>query len=472
MSIASAAGRPSSSWRPPAPKPRDKIMSSLEMLYVVSRNPLEVWNKFHFTEKAVARRNIFGDVVVLMDPVGIRHVMVENAANYRKDDLQRRVLGATRAKGESLLTAEEELWRKTRRTVAPLFTPRRIAGFLPLMSAAAERLAAAWRRKPDGYPIDAALDMTRVTFDVLSSTLFSNGIDNGNDRFGNAMSRFLETTGRVDPLDIIGAPDWVPRIGRLRAQSTIDFFESSVASIIDTRRKAIEEGRQPPPDLLSALLQAADPESGQGLTDAEVAANIVTFIGAGHETTANTLTWALYLVSQADEVREELEAEVDGIDLGSLDAGDLFERLPFSRAVIEEAMRLYPPAPNLSRTAIEPDVAAGTIIPGGANVYMPPYVLHRHRLLWDEPDFFRPHRFMPGRRESIDRYAYLPFGAGPRICVAAQFALMEAVIVLATLVKTARVVFSGESPPRAVQRITLRPAGGMPMRLYKRSNFA
>ena len=131
-------------------------------------------------------------------------------------------------------------------------------------------------------------------------------------------------------------------------------------------------------------------------------------------------------------------------------------------------MRLYPPAPNLSRKAIEPDVAAGTIIPGGATVYMPPYVLHRHQLLWDEPDFFRPHRFMPGNRESIDRYAYLPFGAGPRICVAAQFALMEAVIVMATLVKAARVEFGGNRPPRAVQRITLRPEGGMPMRITKR----
>ena len=131
-------------------------------------------------------------------------------------------------------------------------------------------------------------------------------------------------------------------------------------------------------------------------------------------------------------------------------------------------MRLYPPAPNLSRRAIEPDVAAGAVIPGGATVYMPPYVLHRHSLLWDEPDYFRPHRFLPGRRESIDRYAYLPFGAGPRICVAAQFALMEAVIVLATLVKAARLDYAGDTPPRAIQRITLRPEHGMPMRLSRR----
>ena len=144
MSIDAAkkSALPFKTFRPPAPKPREKLMSSLEMLYVVSRNPLEVWNRIHFEQKSVARRNIMGEVVVLMDPAAIRHVMVDNAANYRKDDLQRRVLGADRGKGESLLTAEGELWRQTRRTVAPLFTPRRIAGFLPLMLEAAEKLAA------------------------------------------------------------------------------------------------------------------------------------------------------------------------------------------------------------------------------------------------------------------------------------------------------------------------------------------
>ena len=372
------------------------------------------------------------------------------------------------ARGESLLTAEGELWRQTRRTVAPLFTPRRIAGFLPLMLEAAEKLAASWRRKPDTYPIDVAVEMTRVTFDVLSATLFSNGVDNDGDRFGTAMTKFLQMTGKVDPLDVLGAPDWLPRIGRIRARPTIAFFERNVGEIIKKRRGLIAAGGEPPADLLTALLKAQDPESGRALSDGEVAANLITFIGAGHETTANTLTWALYLLSEASDIRARLEAEVDTVDLGAIEAGTLFETLPLTRAVIEEAMRLYPPAPNLSRQAIEPDVAAGVVIPGGATVYMPPYVLHRHKLLWEEPDYFRPDRFMPGRRESIDRFAYLPFGAGARVCVAAQFALMEAVIVLACLVKTARVEYRGDAPPRAVQRITLRPAGGMPMRLRKR----
>ncbi len=452
-------------WKPPAPRPREKIMSSIEMLLVARRNPLEMWNRIHFAQKFVSGRNLMGDAVVMMDPVGIRHVLLDNAANYPKDALQRRTLGAGQGRGDGLLVAEGDLWKRTRRTVAPLFTPRRIAGFLPQMREAADKMAASLARKPDGYPFDAALAMTRVTFDVLSATLFSNGVDNREDRFGNAMSRYLEATGQIDPLDILNAPKWLPRLSRIQARPAQKFFEKNVDEIIATRRTMIAKGEEPPADLLTALLKAADPESGQGLSDGEVASNIITFIGAGHETTANTLTWAIYLVSQSSQVRDELEAELALHDLGALEAGDLFDCLPFTRAVIEEAMRLYPPAPILSRGALEADNVAGCAIPKGATVYMPPYVLHRHKLLWDEPDYFRPHRFLPGKREAIDRFAYLPFGAGPRVCVAAQFALMEAVIVFAVLMKAVRLDYAGDTPPRPLQRITLRPADGMNMRV-------
>ncbi len=443
-------------------------MSPLEMLFVLRKNPLEAWNKIHFEQKSTSGKNMMGNMVVLMDPVAIRHIFVENAENYRKDDLQLRVLGAGQGQGDGLLTMQGEVWRRTRRTVAPIFTPRRIAGFLPQMREAAEKLAASLVRKPDGYPVDASVLMTRVTFDVLSATLFSDGIDNTNDRFGNAMGRYLTSIGQIDPLDILGAPKWLPRIGRIKARPAQRFFEESVSAIITTRRKMLEEGKEPPPDLLSALLKAADPESGQGLSEGEVAANIITFIAAGHETTANALTWALYLISQAPEARDQLDAEVDAVDLAGLEASSLFESLPFTRAVIEEAMRLYPPAPNLSRVAIAADEAAGVKIPAGAIVFVPPFVLHRHKLLWKEPDYFRPERFMPGERENIERFAYLPFGAGPRVCVAAQFALMEAVIVLATLVKAVRLDYAGAAAPEPIQRITLRPKDGMPMKVRGR----
>jgi cytochrome P450 len=325
------------------------------------------------------------------------------------------------------------------------------------------------RRRP-GRVVDISADMTRVTYDILSETLFSNTIDGGAERFSRALTGYFDTQGRIDPLDVLRAPDWIPRIGRILARPSIAFFETEVIRVIRTRQEAMAAGRidRGRPDLLTALLDARDPENGTGLSDREVAANIVTFIGAGHETTANALAWSLYLVSQTPPVQAALQAEADAAGDGVV-AAALSDRLPMTRAVIEEAMRLFPPVASLSRAAIGPDRVGDIEIPAGALVIVSPYVLHRHRRLWTDPDRFVPERFLEPARRSIDRYAYLPFGAGPRICVGAQFAMVEAVIVLSTLLRRLAFDFAGDAPPDPVQRITLRPRGGMPMRVVPRS---
>jgi cytochrome P450 len=193
----------------------------------------------------------------------------------------------------------------------------------------------------------------------------------------------------------------------------------------------------------------------------------VTFIGAGHETTANALSWSMYLVSKAPAVRERLEREVADID-GALGADDL-EGLVYTRAVLEEAMRLYPPVPFMSRAALAEDRIGTLRIPKGSLVTIAPYVLHRHRRLWDAPNAFDPDRFMPERRAAIDRFAYLPFGAGPRVCIGQAFALQEATIVLAHAVRAARWEVVDGHEIRPVHRITLRPDGGLPVRLVQRT---
>lgn len=459
--------------RPPAPTPEEREFGRLELLLRLRRNPLTIWRKRHFREPIVAGEGLFGYGVVLSDPAAVRHVLVENAGNYRKDDLQRAILAP--GLGEGLLTAEGEAWKRARRTLAPLFTPRSVAALAARMLQPAEAAALRMARRRSGRIVDISQDMTRVTFDILAETMFSNAIAGGADAFGKALTRYFETQGRIDPLDILGAPAWVPRIGRWLARPAISFFEAQVHAIIAARQAGHGGGRRETdkPDLLDALLAARDPETGTGLGDAEIGANIVTFIGAGHETTANALTWSLYLVSLAPDLREALEAEIDSAG-GDLAAAALSgERLALTRAVIEEAMRLYPPVPSLSRTALADDVAAGRcFIPKGALVVISPYLLHRHETLWSAPDQFRPERFLPGERESIERYAYLPFGAGPRVCIGQQFAMVEAVIVLATLLRRLRFAYAGEEPPVPVQRITLRPHGGMPMRVAPRHAFA
>jgi cytochrome P450 len=455
--------------RPPAPVPEEHEFGRLELLLRLRRNPLTIWRARHFREPIVAGEGLFGYGVVLCDPAAVRHVLVENAANYRKDDLQRTILAP--GLGEGLLTAEGEAWKRARRTLAPLFTPRSVAALAQRMVAPAERSVARMARRRSGRIVDVAADMTRVTYDILAETMFSNAIAGGADAFGKALTRYFETQGRIDPLDILGARAWLPRLGRWMARPAISFFERQVAAIIAARQALHANGPRAagPPDLLDALLAARDPETGAGLSEAEVGANIVTFIGAGHETTANALTWSLYLVALAPDIREALEAEIDsaGDDLAA--AALSGERLPLTRAVIEEAMRLYPPVPSLSRTALTDDVAAGRCaIPKGAFVVISPYLLHRHETLWSAPEQFRPERFLPGARETIERYAYLPFGAGPRVCIGQQFAMVEAVIVLAALLRRLRFAYAGEEAPMPVQRITLRPREGMPMRVTPR----
>ena len=454
---------------PPAPIPAEHVFGRFELLLRLRRNPLTIWRQEHFREPIVAGKSLLGYGVVLSDPAAIRHVLVDNVANYRKDDLQRAILAP--GLGEGLLTVEGDAWKRARRTLAPLFTPRRVEILAQRMLAPVEAQVQRMAVRRKGRIVDVSQDMTRITFDVLAETLFSNAIAGGANAFGDALTRYFETQGRIDPLDVLGAPKWLPRIGRLRARPAIAFFEQRIEAIV-SERQALRQTAMPEagtlPDLLNALLDARDPETGVGLSEAEIGANIITFIGAGHETTANALTWALYLLSLAPDVLAAVEAEADAAAGDVVAAALSGDRLAMTKAVIEEAMRLYPPVPSLSRTALADDEAGGVAIPKGALVIVAPYVLHRHEKLWSEPGQFRPERFLPGARERIERYAYLPFGAGPRICIGLQFAMVEAVLTLSTLLRHLRFSHAGEAPPVPMHQITLRPQGGMPMRVTRR----
>lgn len=461
---------PSPPFRPIVPPPLTEPLGLVEFMRRIRANPVATWGREHFERPVVAGESVLGRVTVISDPAAIRHVLVDNAAHYRKDDLQRRILAP--GLGNGLLTAEGDEWRLQRRTLAPLFSPRHVSGFLQAMLDAAEAMVARWRRRGAGARLDVPLEMTRVTLDVLERTIFTHGLARDPDALGGAITRYFEAIGPVDPLDLFGMPGWLPRLGRLRARPAVRFFEEVVNELIEARRRLIAGGGPVPRDLMTLLLEAADPETGRGLGDYEVRANIITFIGAGHETTANTLAWTLYLLSQDLSARERVEREVDEAAGEGPLTPEGVERLPFTRAVIEEALRLYPPVPFLSRAALEEDRIAGYRIPKGSVVAIVPYVLHRHRTLWEEPDAFLPERFLPETRGCIDRFAYLPFGAGPRVCIGASFAVQEALAVLATIVREARLDLPGNPVITPLHRITLRPQEGLRMRLSLRDDAA
>jgi cytochrome P450 len=448
------------SYRPPAPAPRQKPLGAFSLIKALWHNPLECWAQEHF-EKPIVRVGLpVGDTVLVHEPSAVRRVLLDNAANYRKDALQRRVLSA--GLDDGLLSAEGEQWHVQRRTLAPVFARRSVMNFAPAMMGAAGTLADRWAGRRDGATVDVAAEMTRVTLDVLERTIFSDGLGSDAEQFRVAMTAYFNRIGRVGPLDLLGVPDFVPRIAHLRVRSTLRFFETAIDTMIATRRRRLaEHPGSAPKDILTLLLDALDPDTGERMTPAEVRSNILTFIAAGHETTANSLAWSLFLLSQSPHWRKRVEGEADR-EIGSPIDG-LAERLVVTRAVIEEAIRLYPPIAAISRVAIGADELAGEPIRRGTLVVIAPYVLHRHRLLWDDPDGFDPSRWLGDARKNIDRFAYLPFGAGPRTCIGSAFALQEATLVLAAIMNRFSLTLAPGHVVWPMLRVTLRPAGGLPM---------
>ncbi len=405
-------------------------------------------------------KSLLGHITIVSDPAAIRAFMVDRAANFPKDDLQLRVLKPSL--GEGLFTADGAAWKAQRRALAGLFTPRMVAGFAGGMATAAGDLVDRWTRRGRRSVVQVDREMTRLSLDGLDRSIFSGALTRDRAAVGEAQAYFA-ALGAVDPLDLFGAPAWLPRVRRLAARPVTRFFDALVDRIVADRRALIAaDPAAAPRDLLTALFEARDPATGDALPPRIVRDNVLTFLGAGTETTSSALAWALFLLSQDVAARERIEAEVDAVVGDRPVTADDVPNLVWTRAVIDETLRLYPTAPLVQRMAVAADTLHGTVIPAGSTVVYAPWVLHRHRKLWDRPEVFDPTRFLPGA-PAIDRFAYLPFGAGPRICIGASFALTQAVVSLATIVGRLRVDLLHGTEVMPEHRITLRPKGGLPM---------
>ena len=433
------------------------------MLRIVYRNPLELWGEPSYNEPWISiRTGIGGPLVIANDPGLIRHILVDNAKNYAMARVRQLVLRPILRDG--LLTAEGQTWKRSRKAMAPVFTPRHIAGFARLMLAKTEEFAT---RYEAGGRFDIARDMTMLTYDILAETLFSGEIAGDPADFAHQVDHLFETMGRVDPMDIIGAPEWLPRFTRIRGRKSLAFFRKLVAETRDLRRARL--ARDPdgaPNDFLTLLLKAEGPD---GLSPEEIEDNNITFIGAGHETTARALGWTLYCLAEAPWERDRVEAEIGAVLTSSPNPVEWLDRMPLTRAAFEEAMRLYPPAASISRAALAPDRFGDLDIVKGAQIQIMPWTIHRHRKLWKNPEAFLPERFHPGNRDAIDRFQYLPFGAGPRICIGASFAMQEAVIALGVLMSRFRFDTAPGTRPWPVQKLTTQPQGGLPMIVSRRT---
>lgn len=390
---------------------------------------------------------------MVMDPEAIRRMLLENLDNYPKSIVTKNLLRP--AIGDSLFIAEGAHWRWQRRTAAPVFSHRNVQNLAPIMADAAERscdrITAAGPRA-----IDMAEDMVRTTFDVISEVTFSGDGTFDAQAVHKSIDAYIAEAGKISLFDILGFPDWVPRPGRMMNGKAVNQMKRVADEAVEARRA---RGTRGVPDLLDLLLAGEDPETKRTMNTAELRDNLLTFIVAGHETTALTLAWSLYLCAFDQDVQDRARAEAQAVLDGRTATGEDVADLPFIRMIADEALRLYPPAAMVSRTAQADDTLCGREVRAGDTVIIPIYALHRNELLWEDADAFRPDRFAD--RKAIERYAYLPFGDGPRICIGASFALQEAVIILATLLSRFKFTRVEGRDPDPVMILTLRPEGGV-----------
>lgn len=390
---------------------------------------------------------------MVMDPETIQKVLLERVEDYPKSTVTKNLLRP--AIGESLFIAEGAHWRWQRRTTAPVFSHRNVSALGPIMTAAAERSAA---RVAEAGPraVNKLDEMVAATFDVIAEVTFSG--DGSFDRTSvhEAIEHYISDAGRISFLDVIGAPDWIPRPAQLSSAAQMSQMKNDADTAIEARAS---RGPGNIPDLLDLLMAGEDPKSGRKMSIAELRDNLLTFIVAGHETTALTLAWALYLCAFDQRVQDRAQAEAASVLGDRAATADDVPNLPYIRQIIDEALRLYPPAGLISRTAQKHDTLCDAEIRPGDTVMIPIYALGRHHLLWDQPDRFNPDRFAD--RKAIKRYSYLPFGDGPRICIGASFAVQEAVIILATHLARFRYTPVQGRDPKPVMILTLRPEGGV-----------
>jgi unspecific monooxygenase len=353
--------------------------------------------------------------------------------------------------GEGLLIAEGRAWKYQRRTLAPAFTPRAVATLVPHMIAATDETIAKLQAACGG-PVDLRGAMQRMTLEIAGRTMFSFGMD----RHGSALRDFvMEYGGRLARphfLDLLLPLGWPsPQdFSRARFRKRWTRF---VGMLMAERRAAGKSEGAPPSDLFDLMNAARDPETGEAFTDAQLGDQVATMILAGHETTATALFWSLYMLALDPATQEELAAEVaDATVNGALD----IERLKFTRAVVDETMRLYPPAFLIARAAAAPDIIAGLPVRKRDVVLIAPWLLHRHEKLWRDPNAFIPARFMPPSPPP-DRFAYLPFGVGARVCIGAHFALVEATLALAKIIGAFRVELLDREPVMPVGVVTTQP---------------
>lgn len=463
--VSATAKREEPLFVPPFPHRHARRLGLWRLLRLARRSFLDVWTKAAFEKDFLHSRVLRRDVYVCNSPATVQEAFVDQPAAFeRKSPQMRHALKPLL--GDGLFISDGPVWKERRRMVAPVTHISRLASLVPPITEAAAERAAAWAERDPTVPVDMLAEMGHLTAEIICRTIFGRQL--GGTAAASVVSAFAQyqrVVGQTDLLSMVGLPDWLPRWQPVRARLAGRRIARVLDRLIDGVLSAEGQGEA---SLIRAMAEGVNPATGQAMDRAAFRNEAAVLFMAGHETTANTLAWAWYLLSQCPRARAAVQAEADA--LGGRPAGFAdMAALPYTRAVVEETLRLYPPVPLLARQAVTDGEIAGRFIRKGSLVLAVPWLLHRHRKLWTRPDAFWPERFLPGGEAATKpRYTWIPFALGPRVCTGAAFGLTEAVLCLATL--------SAGFAPRLVPgtvvapvcRLTLRPGETLPMLLERR----
>jgi cytochrome P450 len=448
----STASSPATTPLPPGPR-GEPLLGSLREL---RKDPLAFFTRQVREYGDVVRIRVGPmRVTALAHPDQVRHVLQDNARNYNK---QTRGFAVVRELlGQGLLTSEGDFWLRQRRLAQPAFHRQRLAGFARTMVDASLDLATALEsRIAGGQPFDVAEDFIHLTLRIAGLTLFGTEVGDESRAIGEALGR-VQTAANKRLTQLLPLPRFLPLPSHRRFERDVATLDRVVRAIIERRRREGGEHH----DLLQMLMEARDEDTGERMSDTQLRDEVLTLLLAGHETTASALAWTVVLLSRNPEARQRLEAELARELAGRPPTVEDLPKLAFTRRVVDESLRLYPPAWIFSRAAIQDDVVGGFRVPRGTFVLMLPWVTHRHPKLWENPETFDPDRFLPERERERPRFAWFPFGGGPRQCIGNQFALMELVLVLATLLQRVRLELAPGRAFTPAPAITLRPRPGV-----------
>lgn len=392
-------------------------------------------------------------VYLLNDPDALEHVFVTNWRGYRKSDFYNKVRPLF---GNGIATSEGEAWRRQRQLMNPAFHHESLQRIGTIMRTSTAAKVAEWRARPDGQTVDASAEITNLSLAIVMESLFGADAAEHTDAIAESVDTMLEICERrVWALpDLHGYPVSPLYWRHRRARATLDRI---MYGIIERRCQMDDAGQ----DLLGMLLCARDPDTGEGMTNEQLRDETTTLLVTGHESTANAIVWVFYVLAQHPEIEARVRAEFEQVCGGETPTDGDLQNLSYQRMVINEVMRLYPPAWTVSRTALEDDVINGYPVPAGSSVMISPYVIHRNPRYWPDPDKFDPSRFLPEEQEKRPKFSYIAFGGGPRSCIGSNFAMMEMQLVITMLLQAFHMELAPQPPIEREAVISIRPKQGI-----------